>query len=287
MLNRRTFLRRAACSAAGGLGGAVALNAMNLTNVFAAAKLGKIGVQLYTVRNEMGKDFDGTLRKIAELGYKQVEFAGYYNRTPEQIKALLGQLGLEAPSVHVGINLLRNELDKSIETAKAIGHRYIICPYLDASERKSLEQYKQHAALFNKAGEACKKAGIQFGYHNHDFEFAALDGKLPYDLLLTETDKNLVKMELDLYWVVKAKQDPIAWIDKNPGRFAAFHVKDMDATPKAFFTEVGRGTIKFKEIFAKSKKAGVNLFIVEQDQCPGSPFDSLKISYDYLKQLEY
>lgn len=287
MLNRRTFLRQTACSVAGGLGGAVALNALDMTNAFAAAKIGKIGVQLYTVRNEMAKDFDGSLRKIAEIGYKQVEFAGYYNRTPEQIKTLLGQLGLEAPSVHVGINLLRTELDKAIETAKTIGHRYLICPYLDASERKSLDQYKQHAALFNKAGAACKKAGLQFGYHNHDFEFAPMDGKLPYDVLLAETDKSLVKMELDLYWIVKAKQDPIAWIDKHPGRFVAFHIKDKDATPKEFFTEVGRGTIQFKPIFAKSKKAGVDLFIVEQDQCPGSPFDSLKISYDYLKTLEY
>lgn len=290
MLNRRTFLRQAACSAGGA---AVALNANNLTNAFtmdtasAAAKLGKLGVQLYTVRGEMSKDFDGSLRKIAEIGYKQVEFAGYYNRTPQQVKTLLTQLGLESPSVHVSLADLRDNLPKAIDAAKVIGHRYLICPYLQPKERETLDQYKELVATLNKAGEECKKAGLQLAYHNHDFEFVALDGKLPFDLLLTETDKNLVKIELDLYWIVKAKQDPIAWIEKNPGRFVAFHVKDMDATPKAFFTEVGRGTINFKPIFAKSKKAGVELFIVEQDQTPGSPFDSLKISYDYLKNLEY
>jgi len=287
MINRRTFLRQAACSAAG----VAALNAMNLTKTCAAAKLGKIGVQLYTVRNEMAKDFDGSLRKIAEIGYKQVEFAGYYNRTPEQVKALLAQLGLESPSVHVPLADLRDDLPKAIDAAKVIGHRYLICPFLMPQDRKTIDQYKQLAATLNQAGEACKKAGLQLGYHNHDFEFVApegsKDGKLPYDVLLNETDKNLVKLELDLYWIVKAKQDPIAWVQKNPGRFVAFHVKDKDATPKEFFTEVGRGTINFKEIFAKSKKSGVELFIVEQDQTPGSPFDSLKISYDYLKNLEY
>lgn len=287
MLNRRTFLRQAACTALTSVGGAMVLNEMNLGWTASAAKLGKIGVQLYTVRNEMSKDFEGSLKKIAEIGYKQVEFAGYYNRTPQQVKTLLGQLGLESPSVHVPLADLRDNVAKAIDAAKIIGHRYLICPFLMPQERKTLDQYKQLAATLNKAGAECKKAGLQLAYHNHDFEFMPLDGKLPYDLLLGETDKNLVKLELDLYWIIKAKQDPIAWIDKHPGRFVAFHVKDKDATPKEFFTEVGRGTIQFKPIFAKAKKAGVDLFIVEQDQCPGSPFDSLKISYDYLKNLEY
>ena len=183
MLNRRTFLRQAACSTAGTVAGALALD---LITVQAAAKLSKIGVQLYTIRAEMAKDFDGSLKKIAELGFKEVEFAGYYNRTPQQVKSLLGQLGMTSPSAHVPIDALRNSLDQTIETAKIIGHRYLICPFLMPPERKSLDQYKQHAALFNKAGEACKKAGIQFGYHNHDFEFKELDGKMPFDLLLAE-----------------------------------------------------------------------------------------------------
>ncbi|MGE0883315.1 MAG: sugar phosphate isomerase/epimerase family protein [Blastocatellales bacterium] len=283
MLNRRTFLRQAACTAAG----AMTLNAMNLIEAKAATKLSKIGVQLYTVRSEMAKDFDGSLKKIAELGFKQVEFAGYYNRTPQQVKALLDQLGLEAPSAHVPLNDLRSKLPQAIEAAKTIGHRYIVCPWLAPEDRKTMDQYKELAATLNKAGEASKKAGIQLAYHNHDFEFMTMDGKLPYDILLGETDKNLVKMELDLYWVAKAKQNALSWMTKNPGRFVAFHVKDMDATPRQFFAEVGRGTINFKEIFAQSKKAGVDLFIVEQDQCPGSPFDSLKISIDYLKKLEF
>jgi sugar phosphate isomerase/epimerase len=289
MLNRRTFLRQAACSTTGTVAGALALNlpSLDLFAAQAAAKLSKIGVQLYTIRAEMAKDFDGSLKKIAELGFKEVEFAGYYNRTPQQVKSLLGQLGLTSPSAHVPIDALRNSLDQTIETAKVIGHRYLICPFLMPPERKSLDQYKQHAALFNKAGEACKKAGIQFGYHNHDFEFKELDGKMPFDLLLAETDKNLVKIELDLYWIAFAKQDPLAYMSKYPDRFAIFHVKDLDKTEKRGITEVGHGVIDFKTIFAKAPKGAIKHYFVEQDVTPGSPFDSLKFSLEYLKQLEF
>lgn len=274
-MNRRTFMT----AAAGGV--------LLATEAFSAEKLKKVGVQLYTVRSEMAKDFDGSLKKIAELGYKQVEFAGYYNRDPKQIRSLLDGLGLEAPSAHVSLKEIRENLPRAIEAAKTIGHRYIICPYLMDNERKSIDQYKEYAALFNKAGEECRKAGIQFGYHNHDFEFKPLDGKVPFDVLLGETDKKLVKIELDLYWTVKAGHKPVEFMKKHPGRFAAFHVKDMDSTPKGFFTEVGRGVIDFREIFRAGKKAGVDLYIVEQDQTPGSPFDSLKISIDNLKGLEF
>jgi len=283
MINRRTFLNTATRSTIG----ALAFAGLNPFEIKAAAKLSKIGVQLYTVRAEMAKDFDGSLQKIAAIGYKQVEFAGYYNRTPQQVKEVLGRCGLEAPSVHVPLTDLQAKLDQSVESAKIVGHKLMVCPYLNPQDRKTLDDYKHHAETFNKAAEACKKAGIEFAYHNHDFEFVAIDGQMPYDLLLANTDKNLVKMELDLYWIKKGNQDALAYMSKYPNRFVAFHVKDMDNTPKGFFTEVGKGTINFKELFAQSKKAGVKYFIVEQDQCPGSPFDSLKVSYDYLSKLEF
>jgi sugar phosphate isomerase/epimerase len=283
MINRRTFLNTATRSTFG----ALALAGLNSIEIKAAARLGKIGVQLYTVRSEMGKDFEGSLKKIADIGYKEVEFAGYYNRTPQQVKEILSRYGLEAPSAHVPLNDIQTKMDGAIEAAKVIGHKLLVCPWLDVKDRKTIDDYKRHAATFNKAAEVCQKAGLEFAYHNHDFEFIPIDGKLPFDVLLEGTDKNLVKIELDLYWVKKGKQNTLALMSKNPGRIVAFHVKDMDNTPKEFFTEVGRGTINFKEIFAQSKKAGVKYFIVEQDQCPGSPFDSLKISYDYLSKLEF
>ena len=282
MINRRSFL--AITSGALAMAG---FEAGSSSKSVKAARLDKLGVQLYTVRNEMSTDFEGSLQKIAAIGYKQVEFAGYFNRTPQQVREILNRYGLESPSVHVPLYEIQTKLDKAIEAAKIIGHNLIVCPWLDPNNRKSMDDYKRHAATFNKAAESCRKAGIEFAYHNHDFEFIPFNGKLPFDLLLAETDKNLVKIELDLYWIIKAKKSPIDYMKNNPGRFIAFHVKDMDSTPRGSFTEVGRGVINFKELFAGSKKAGVKYFIVEQDETPGSPFDSIKTSFDYLKKLEF
>jgi sugar phosphate isomerase/epimerase len=282
MIDRRTFLN----TAARGTIGALATATLNWREAHAATRLNKIGVQLYTVRSEMAKDFEGSLKRVAELGYKEVEFAGYYNRAAKDVRAILGRYGLTAPSAHVPLKDVQTNIDKTIEAAKAIEHQYLICPYLEDKDRKSLDDYKRHAETFNKAGEACRKAGIQFGYHNHDFEFQSFNGKMPYDQLLADTDRNLVKMELDLYWIVKANQDPLAYLAKYPGRFVLLHVKEMDKTDKRGITEVGRGVIDFKTIFAKSKGA-IRHYFVEQDTCPGSPFDSLKVSIDYLKQLEF
>lgn len=284
MVNRRTFLTTATRTALG----AMALTKLSRIEVLAAArKLDKIGVQLYTVRGEMAKDFEGSLQKVASIGYKEVEFAGYYNKTPNEVKAILDRHGLSAPSAHAPLTDIQSKLDATIESAKVIGHQFLICPYLDAKDRRTLDDYKRHAETFNRAGEACRKAGIQFGYHNHDFEFEAKDSMLPFDVLLAETDKNLVQMELDLYWISKAGQNPLAYLEKYPDRFALFHVKEMDNTPKRGITEVGRGVIDFKTIFAKAPRGAIKHYFVEQDTTPGSPFDSIKVSFDYLKQLEF
>jgi sugar phosphate isomerase/epimerase len=284
MIDRRSFLTEAAR----GVLGAAAVANLNRIDAFASAgKIGQIGVQLYTVRNEMAKDFEGSLQNVAAIGYREVEFAGYYNKSPKDIKSILDRFGLTAPAAHVPLKDVQTGIEKTIESAKTIGHRFLICPYLEARDRRTLDDYKRHSATFNRAGEVCRKAGIQFGYHNHDFEFEAIDGRLPYDLMLAETDKTLVKMELDLYWISKANQDPIAYMDKHKDRFVLFHVKEMDNTPKRGITEVGRGVIDFKKIFARAPKGAIKHYFVEQDTCPGSPFDSIKISFDYLKQLEF
>jgi sugar phosphate isomerase/epimerase len=235
----------------------------------------------------MAKDFEGSLEKVAAIGYKEVEFAGYYNKSPKDVRAILDRYGLAAPSAHAPLADFQTKLDQTIETAKAVGHQFLICPYLVDKDRGTLDDYKRHAETFNRAGEACRKAGIQFGYHNHDFEFEAKDGKLPYDLLLEQTDKDLVRMELDIYWIAKAGKDPIAYLDKHKDRFVLFHVKEMDKTPNRGITEVGRGVIDFKSVFARAPKGAIKHYFVEQDTCPGSPFDSIKISFDYLKQLEF
>lgn len=283
-MNRRLFLNHAFAGALGGL-------CLTKSNLMASSvpkrKLSKIGLQLYTVRRELEKDFDGTLARVAALGYSELEFAGYFNRTPQQIKSALAKNNLIAPSVHVLAAGLRNNLQQTIDAAKTIGHQYVVCAYLLPEERKSLDDYKRLIELFNDAGERLKKAGLQFCYHNHDFEFMPIDNKIPYDLILAGTDSKTVRMELDLYWITKAGQSPLKYFSTHPGRFPLVHVKDMDATPKRFFTEVGRGTINFKEIFADSDKAGIKHYFVEQDETPGSPFGSIKLSIEYLKQLEF
>jgi len=284
IMNRRVFLNHAFAGAWGGL-------CLTKSNVMASIatrrKLSKIGLQLYTVRRELEKDFEGTLAKAAALGFSEVEFAGYFNRTPQQVKDALSKNNLAAPSVHVLTAVLRSSLQQTIDAAKTIGHQYVVCAYLLPEERKSLDDYKRLIELFNDAGERLKKAGLQFCYHNHDFEFTPIDDKIPYDLILAGTDPKTVKMELDLYWITKAGHSPLKYFSTHPGRFSLVHVKDMDATPKRFFTEVGRGTINFKEIFADSDKAGIKHYFVEQDETPGSPFASIKMSIDYLKQIEF
>ena len=283
-MNRRLFLNHVVTGALGGL----CLSQPNLmAEVTRKRKLSSIGLQLYTVRRELEKDFEGTLSKVAAVGYREVEFAGYFNRTPLQVKSALAKNSLASPSVHLLTAGLRNNLQQTIDAAKTIGHQYVVCAYLLPEERKSLDDYKRLIDLFNDAGGQLKRAGLQFCYHNHDFEFTSIDGKVPYDLILSETDPKTVRMELDLYWIAKAGKNPLNYFSAHPGRFPLVHVKDMDATPKRFFTEVGRGTINFSEIFAQSEKAGIKHYFVEQDETPGSPFESIKMSIDYLKQLEF
>ncbi len=283
MFSRRRFLGAATFAVAGS---SACLPPLAFGAKLAVRKLNKVGLQLYTLRNEMKADFTGTLEKVAATGYIEVEFAGYFDHKPQEVKILLDRFGLTTPSVHVPLASVQKDFDKALEAVKVIGHKFVVCPYLQPNERQTLADYQKLGPIFNRAGEACRKAGVQFAYHNHDFEFVPLDGKMPYDVLLAETDPGLVKMELDLYWIIKAGQDPLTYFGKHPGRFPLLHVKDMDNTSKQGFAEVGRGTIDFKKIFAQSEKAAVQHYFVEQDQS-SAPLESIRVSYDYLSRLEF
>jgi sugar phosphate isomerase/epimerase len=256
-----------------------------------------IGLQLYTVRDYMEKDPAATLAKVAQVGYNSVEGtygAGKFNTVaPNEFKKLLKQNGLIMPSCHYRLGeekvngqtpegTILSGWEKAVDDAATVGQKYMVCAYLSEPERGTLDHYKKIADDFNKAGEICKKAGIQFCYHNHDFEFIQQDGKFPYETLLANTDKELVKMEMDLFWITKANQDPIALIDAHPGRFPLWHMKDMDKTNK-MFTEVGNGIIDFKKILTHASTSGLKYFFVEEDKCPGDPYDSIKSSYTYIK----
>jgi sugar phosphate isomerase/epimerase len=256
------------------------------------------GIQLYTVRDFMNMDPKRTLTELAAMGYTHVENAGYnkglfYKMPAKDFKMILSDLGLKMTSGHMQTgattpdqtHTMTNMWEAAVADAAEIGQKRIVLAYLHEPERKTLDDYKKIAALLNKNGEIAKKYGIKVGYHNHDFEFKAIDGVLPYDLLLKETDKKLVDFEMDLYWVKFANQDPVAYFKKHKGRFPLWHVKDMDKASDRFFTEVGNGIIDFKELFTHRATAGMEEFYVEQDVCRNHrPLDSAKISVDYMKK---
>jgi sugar phosphate isomerase/epimerase len=268
------------------LGTITAATIMSSRMSWAAAddrKLDKIGVQLYSVRELLKKDFEGTLAKVAAIGYREIEFAGYPNLSPQQVRAVLDRNGLAGVSGHVEFKAISGELSKTLDTAHAIGQTYIVCPFIDESMRTP-DGWKRVTDTFHRTGEECKKAGIQFAYHNHDYEFKPENGQMPYDIILNNTDPKLVKMEMDLFWTVKGKQDPLTYFNRFPGRFCLVHVKDMKQNGE--MTEVGGGSIDFKKIFAQSEKAGIQHYFVEHDQ-PKDPLESIKASYEYLRNLRY
>lgn len=252
-----------------------------------AHKLDRIGVQLYSVRDAMKSDFEGTIAKVAAIGYREVEFAGYFDRSLKDVRATLERNHLTAPSSHVSYEQVEKKWPETLEAAHAIGHSYVVCPSIPESQRKDSSGWKQAAELFNRAGEASQKAGIQFGYHNHTFEFdraKSVDGKLPYDFLLAETDPKLVKMEMDLCWITAGGQNPLPYFNRYPGRFPLVHVKDW--TKDGHMADVGKGDIDWKRIFAKSGEAGITHYFVEHDE-PKLPFDSIRTSYNFLRRLRF
>jgi|SRR5580704_5765782 sugar phosphate isomerase/epimerase len=299
-MNRRTFI---------GTLTAATLMANRFSWAAPSHKIEKIGLQLYTVRFPMLQDFHGSLARVATIGYKEVELAEfaqdaagkvtYFKRSPEEVRAALDSQGLSVPSTHVNFkSLAPDNFARVLEASKILGHSYIVNPWIDEDVRKQPDGWKRAVETFNRAGEACQKAGIQFAYHNHWFEFIPVDGKMPYDFLLKETDPNLVKMELDLCWIVVGGQDPVKYFEQYPGRFPLVHVKDMKKLPvvdasggqnfgdSLDMTSVGSGVIDWKRILGKSEQAGIKHYFVEHDK-PQDPFDSIQKSFDYLKLLRF
>jgi len=238
------------------------------------------------VRRDLGRDFEGTLTRIAEIGYREMEFAGYHGKSPTEVRALLTRLGLTAPSSHVGLDVLRREVDSAIAAAKEVGHRYLVVPWLDAPERKSLDDYRRIAEELNRIGEKVRAAGMQLGYHNHDFELVRIDGTVPLDVMLERTDPALVALELDLYWATKAGADPLTYFSRYPGRVQLVHVKDSAGAPEHRMVDVGQGTIDFATIFARGEPAGIRHAFVEHDD-PANPLETLRVSYQHLAQLRW
>ena len=248
-------------------------------------QLGAIGVQLYTVRAAMESDFEGTLRRLAEMGYREVEFAGLFGRDPAQVRSLLAELNLTAVGSHVDWSRFRDDPMGAIDETLALGAEYLVFPWTPDSERQTLEQWHGWAARLNDVAAASRDRGLPVAYHNHDFEFTVVAGELPYDVLVAELNPALISFELDLYWLRKAGALASALFDVSPGRFPLVHAKDWRASDQAI-VDVGQGDIDFAAIFAQRAESGMQHVIVEHD-APSDPMQTVQTSIEYLQQLRF
>lgn len=258
----------------------------------------KTGLQLYTLRDIIANNVPGVFNKIKKAGYSEVEMYGldkdnkFFGHTVKQIAAFLKTSGLTSSGGHYMPEdfLFKNgngdDVKNLCDVANELGNSYVIIPWLDKESRDTIDKYKALAHRMNLAGEICKKENLQLGYHNHDFEFEDMNGQHGYDILLNNTDSSLVKMEMDLYWVVRAGYDPVTIFKSYPGRFPLWHVKDMDKKNNSQNTEVGNGLLDFKKIFAEADLAGVKHYIVEQENNYKPDFlGSISTSDKTLKKL--
>ncbi len=295
MQNRREFLKT---SAVGTLG-FMALSPLGCTTTAAVdRKSFGVGLQLYTIRDAMTADVKASLQKLSDLGYKNLELASYadgrfYGFAPAEFKKMVNDLGMEIISSHAAVESTGITVENATKMADAhaeLGVKYCIQPWVNDEDR-TIETYKRMIGDWNEVGRIMKNVGIQFGYHNHNFEFAELDGLIPYyDIFMPEMDKDLITMEIDLFWVSKAGQDPVEMFNKYPGRFQLFHLKDMHTSQEPFYdvikddiSPVGAGVIDFKRILAAKEIAGMKYSFVEDDnQGNGKPFEALETSIGNL-----
>lgn len=259
-------------------------------NAVTPAALAAFGIQLYTLRDEMPKDPKGVLKQLSSFGYKQIEgYEGeqglFWGMSNTDFKKYMDDLGMSFVSSHCNID---KDFEKKANEAAAIGMKYLMCPW--KGPQKSIDDFKRFADDFNKKGEICKKAGLRFAYHNHDYSFKTIDGQLPQEVMMANTDSSLVDFEMDIYWVVAAGADPEAWFKKYPDRFKACHIKDRSKTPGTDngknSVDLGTGSIDFAKILKTAKENGMQYYIVEQEAYPnGSSIEAAKVDAEYMKKL--
>jgi sugar phosphate isomerase/epimerase len=241
-----------------------------------------LGIQLYTLRGLMERDVASTLKTVARIGYRKVEFAGYFGLEHSEVRDLLASNNLMSPSTHATLGLLREDVDGWIEACNAVGHDYLVCSWMSPDQHRSLDSWRGIVHELNHFGEKCRDAGIQFAYHNHDFEFETLDGTRPYDLILGETDPSLVKLELDWFWTAFARVDTKALMRANPDRYKLFHVKDMNVQRE--MTDPGQGTLPFSDLLALAGEIGGEHLYVERDN-PVDPLQTARQGFEHITSL--
>lgn len=287
-MNRRDILRTAAAAAGIPALTAAAARTPGPTprspRVAVTTRLSPLGVQLYTVRAAMQRDVAGTLARVAQIGYREVEVWQLHGRTPAQFRAALDANRLTAPSAHFGLEALEGDAGaRTIEAAQVLGHHYHVVAWMPEAWHRTLDDWRRIADRFNRAGERCRAAGTQFAYHNHDFEFRPLEGRVPFDVLCEATDRDLVQIELDLFWIAHGGGDALALFRRWPGRVPMVHVKDRTADGR--MVDVGAGNMDWRTLFAHRAEAGMRHYFVEHDE-PSDPFASITASYRYLSRLD-
>jgi len=299
-VTRRTFLKTGAAAAA-----ALGLNPRKLF----ADPLGlPVGLQLYSVRKLLPSDYAGTLKQVAAIGYREVEAAGFYGHSPDEVKAAMSGAGLRCVSAHYSLADLLKDVDRNLKFTKALGLEYVICSSPSVADPAklasypggakmyfqnglSLDDWRWNAGQFNDLGKKFKAEGIRFGYHNHTMEFHDLGGSTGFDVLLKDLDPAYVTLEMDCGWVVAAGKNPITYLTQYPERISMLHIKDLKPavagkTPgERVSTVLGKGTIDYKPIFAAAKKAGIKHYFVEQEEFDGDPVQELTEDYQYLHAL--
>jgi len=261
---RRDALRMLAAGVAGGT--LLPRLAMAERESKRPSRIERVGLQLYTVRKAMAKDLEGTIAAVAAVGVHELEFAGYYNKPPVWWRGVLKRYGLTAPSTHIALPAKDDDWVPLFAQAKEMEHNWVMVPFVGQEFRTGVDGWKRLADRLNAGGMLARKAGLNFGYHNHDFEFAPVGNTTGYEILTTNTDKAHVDLELDLYWAVKAGQDPVALIKRWSGRYTCFHMKDAGPPPARAMLDVGAGTIDFPKILAAGRAQGLKHWFIEHDE---------------------
>lgn len=293
MNNRRQFIKTAASGLAITVVSGKLLGSMAGSKLYDAKKSDQFGIQLYTLRDVLPKDPKGVLKQLAGMGYKQIEsYEGkegiFWGMGHKGFKTYMDELGMKIISSH--FNPKENLEQKAAEAAE-IGMKYLLVPWVGS--QKTIDDFKKIAEKFNEYGQVCKNAGIGFGYHNHDYSFKLLEGQLPQDVMMQNTDPELVDYEMDIYWVYSAGEDPIKWLEKYPNRFRLCHIKDRTKNVPLSETKnvscvLGQGEIDFPKILNVAKKHGMQYYIVEQEAYENHPpIESAKLDAEYMKKISF
>jgi sugar phosphate isomerase/epimerase len=318
---RRDFLSHAAALAAG----LAAAETPSTTAFTQSARLDRLGVGLFTIPTMLEQDFAGTMKTLAAIGYKEIETfgpypfsaesakerwkavsaslnfkgSGYFGLTTRELKSILDRNGLTSPSMHTDLDSLRTRLEPMAEAAQVLGQRYVVLPSIPPAERQNMDGYKRIADEFNRIGTRAASLGLRFAYHNHGYGLAALDGRVPFEVVADGTDPAVVDLQMDLYWTTAGGQDPIAYLKRFAGRYSSVHIKDMakrvrfagDGGDAAqwielfpYISDAGTGVLDLPAILSEARRSGVRHFFVERDQSP-RPEETLRSSYRYLSGL--